>query len=424
MASPRAIQVYPGVWVSGQEFAKDLEKLQSYNIKYVLIVAQDIPAYFPEELIYRRKPILDMPTEDLLAIVKPCCGFIEKGKQEGRGVLVQCVSGISRSVAVVSSYIMAKEKMSYDEAISDIRLRYEEAEPNEGFVKQLRVLEARLRVQWKKEEEKKAEKQRLEDEKKRKEKEAEMEKEALAEGKGEVSESEGITKEKEVDEKREVSNADAENGRKKGVTFSLLKEEATSSSSSSSLSSSSTSSSTTSLFASSTTIASVSSTSSSSLSSPDANLGVNSVSSPVPGVATAGCRGDKNTQFSVHHLASPQEWFRCRACRFPLFIDSDISEKHNDSITDGSMGYSNKSFRGKRGQRATERICSSYFIEKMEWMAAEPMNNLEENEGKLHCPKCQARLGTWHWDGGQCSCGKWCTPAIQVVKGKVDNPIV
>ena len=46
---------------------------------------------------------------------------------------------------------------------------------------------------------------------------------------------------------------------------------------------------------------------------------------------------------------------------------------------------------------------------------------LSQVDGKLGCPKCSARIGSYNWSGMQCSCGAWVAPAIQVVKSKVDE---
>ena len=65
-----------------------------------------------------------------------------------------------------------------------------------------------------------------------------------------------------------------------------------------------------------------------------------------------------------------------------------------------------------------------------------------EVEGKLVCPKCNGRVGSYNWSGNQCSCknvcrhlmmeyrcinlhagGTWVTPAIQVLKTRVDVKI-
>ena len=79
-------------------------------------------------------------------------------------------------------------------------------------------------------------------------------------------------------------------------------------------------------------------------------------------------------------------------------------------------GGGQKAFRKHKRDGGSEApvSCSSHFLsEEAAWQ-------LEQNDGKLGCPKCSARLGSYCWSGAQCSCGTWVAPAIQVVKSKVD----
>jgi dual specificity phosphatase 12 len=64
-------------------------------------------------------------------------------------------------------------------------------------------------------------------------------------------------------------------------------------------------------------------------------------------------------------------------------------------------------------------LCSQYFTEPVSWMRDELEKG--ELEGKLACPKCSAKIGSYHWQGSKCSCGKWVTPAIGLQKAKVDE---
>jgi hypothetical protein len=59
------------------------------------------------------------------------------------------------------------------------------------------------------------------------------------------------------------------------------------------------------------------------------------------------------------------------------------------------------------GERAVRRLgaavaeCTSLFMEdRLEWMG-----DLADVEGKLLCPRCSYRVGSYHWSGAQCSCG-------------------
>ena len=61
--------------------------------------------------------------------------------------------------------------------------------------------------------------------------------------------------------------------------------------------------------------------------------------------------------------------------------------------------------------------CSSLFLCE-EAMLGPAFSQVD---GKLACPKCTVRLGSYTWSGMQCSCGAWVAPAFQVVKSKVDE---
>jgi dual specificity phosphatase 12 len=62
--------------------------------------------------------------------------------------------------------------------------------------------------------------------------------------------------------------------------------------------------------------------------------------------------------------------------------------------------------------------CSSYFIEPMEWINGLDQWNIE---GRLDCPRCHTKLGSYCWSGAQCSCGRWVTPAFTLHRKQVDE---
>jgi dual specificity phosphatase 12 len=51
----------------------------------------------------------------------------------------------------------------------------------------------------------------------------------------------------------------------------------------------------------------------------------------------------------------------------------------------------------------------------------QPAIDTGELDGKLECPKCKAKVGTYAWQGMRCSCGKWVTPSFTLGKSKVDE---
>lgn len=47
---------------------------------------------------------------------------------------------------------------------------------------------------------------------------------------------------------------------------------------------------------------------------------------------------------------------------------------------------------------STGGACAGIFVEPMQWMAAD-FAFLGKNDGKLLCPSCKAKLGSWNWIG-------------------------
>ncbi|KAJ3113412.1 hypothetical protein HDU96_003422 [Phlyctochytrium bullatum] len=63
-------------------------------------------------------------------------------------------------------------------------------------------------------------------------------------------------------------------------------------------------------------------------------------------------------------------------------------------------------------------LCTTYFLEPMEDIPAVADGS---NEGRIDCPKCDAKLGMFNWAGFPCSCGEWVAPAFGIHKSKVDT---
>ncbi len=55
-----------------------------------------------------------------------------------KGVLIHCAAGISRSVTIMAHYLMKANKWDVERSISWIRKKRPQANPNRGFIKQLK----------------------------------------------------------------------------------------------------------------------------------------------------------------------------------------------------------------------------------------------------------------------------------------------
>nr|XP_056704270.1 dual specificity protein phosphatase 12 [Euleptes europaea] len=93
----------------------------------------------PEEVLH--VPLLDEPRSDLLSRLDACAAFISRARERGGAVLVRCHAGVSRSVAVVTAYLMKVNNLPFEEAYAFVQALRPEAKMNEGFEWQLQLYE-------------------------------------------------------------------------------------------------------------------------------------------------------------------------------------------------------------------------------------------------------------------------------------------
>lgn len=115
--------------------------------------------------------------------------------------------------------------------------------------------------------------------------------------------------------------------------------------------------------------------------------------------------------------------YKCKKCRFKLFNANKIVP-HIKSYEQISLNSWNKKlayFRklgAKDSEDSEERTeCKDeLYIEPLDWFR----DRLEDLSGKLNCPKCDTKVGSFDWCGTKCSCATWVTPAFHISIGKVD----
>ena len=107
--------------------------------------------------------------------------------------------------------------------------------------------------------------------------------------------------------------------------------------------------------------------------------------------------------------------FACRVCGTPLFEGRDVVGHAVEAAATTGEGGKERRFAHKKWgeQQAAAEQCTSFFLgEAPPWVGG--------LEGKIACPTCSARLGTFSWGGAQCSCGFWVVPCVQFQKSKVE----
>ena len=122
--------------------------------------------------------------------------------------------------------------------------------------------------------------------------------------------------------------------------------------------------------------------------------------------------------------------YRCKKCRRILANASNVIPhkpkerqvwRHNLSSKKYDRNTQNPPAVRKEVEVAADSSSApcdkTYFIEPLAWMP----DVLHKTEGKLNCPKCASKLGSFSWVSGcQCPCGSKIAPAFYLVPSKVD----
>jgi protein-tyrosine phosphatase len=94
--------------------------------------------------VHEHHPIRDAEPAPSLEWLADRVAFVEEHRSANRVVYVHCRNGVSRSVMVVTAYLMQKHGWSRDEALAFVRLRRPLARPNPAFMDLLAEWERRL----------------------------------------------------------------------------------------------------------------------------------------------------------------------------------------------------------------------------------------------------------------------------------------
>ncbi|XP_072847837.2 dual specificity protein phosphatase 12 isoform X3 [Pogona vitticeps] len=140
-----AVLVLPGLYLSARDPSRP-ECVGDAAVRALLVVEDSEP---PEAAAASASgleavlhvPLLDQPESDLLSRLDDCVAFIGGARERGGGVLVRCQAGVSRSVAVVTAYLMKANTLSFEEAYAFVKDIKPDAKINEGFEWQLKLYE-------------------------------------------------------------------------------------------------------------------------------------------------------------------------------------------------------------------------------------------------------------------------------------------
>ena len=132
------------VWISGYDFAHNLNKLRHNGILGICS-AVDLSFKYSPEFEQIKFDLDDCESQKIGQHFQEAYDFIEAQRKK-TNVLVHCAAGISRSSAMLISYMMKKYSYNFDESLKRVRDKRGCVQPNSGFERQLREYEKELKL--------------------------------------------------------------------------------------------------------------------------------------------------------------------------------------------------------------------------------------------------------------------------------------
>ncbi|CAG9313797.1 unnamed protein product [Blepharisma stoltei] len=139
------IQISPNFYISGYNSATNSQSLVSEGITHILnlVGEEKCPNRFPGRFTYKNLKIPDNPKIDILFFIYFAIEFISSAIEHGGKVLVHCLRGISRAPTIACAFLMHAEGIGESEAFRRIKNLHPLADPNLGFMCQLRMFRER-----------------------------------------------------------------------------------------------------------------------------------------------------------------------------------------------------------------------------------------------------------------------------------------
>lgn len=143
-------KILDGLYLGNIEAAFDEIMLNNCKIKSVIDLTNG--SNMPRPIIkFRIKPLKINVEDTVSANISPhlnrCFKFIDENKTGNKSVMVYCRQGVSRSASVIIGYLMQKCNASLKEVITYVKKRRAKAQPNRGFMEQLRTFEQKQSIQ-------------------------------------------------------------------------------------------------------------------------------------------------------------------------------------------------------------------------------------------------------------------------------------
>ncbi|CCW60618.1 unnamed protein product [Phytomonas sp. EM1] len=137
-------EIIPHLYCGSLRSAQSQMVYRKLDISYVLTIGRGLMPVPPDGGSHKVIVVDDIPGADISYSFQEAAEFINESQAKGKGCLVHCFAGLSRSATIVIAYLMSEKKMRMDEAYMLTKKGRPAIFPNKGFFEQLIELDKRL----------------------------------------------------------------------------------------------------------------------------------------------------------------------------------------------------------------------------------------------------------------------------------------
>jgi predicted protein tyrosine phosphatase len=138
---PEIDKISDKIFLGNYEAAKSKDILKNKGITHIITVGMEMDPMFEDDFEYLVIRARDSEDEKIFEHFYECFEFIEKSGK----TFIHCREGISRSATITIAYLMWKNEMSLREGLKLVMKKRRKINPNNGFLKQLKIFEKSLK---------------------------------------------------------------------------------------------------------------------------------------------------------------------------------------------------------------------------------------------------------------------------------------
>lgn len=136
------IHIIDNIYLGSAFNAASYYKLkETYNIKIIMNITNEITNYYPDDFEYKNYSVLDINEDSIEKYFDDSYNFINNNLhliEDNHNILIHCFMGASRSASIITFYLMKKYGKTFDEALDFIQNKRKIVNINTTFADEIK----------------------------------------------------------------------------------------------------------------------------------------------------------------------------------------------------------------------------------------------------------------------------------------------